>query len=186
VAKGPILAIALVIVPGVTHGIAPRAISMNDLTVPQDRLPPGCALSAMNSVRLDGNGVRVGLWAGLPIPSNPWTGADRSIIASIRERMGGWPVEPDGPPLDRRAASRYRLRLADNVEEAYAAIYMTDSDPAVVVVYASRLAATERTLDASRVGPKHRFQIGPIDVVVSGDGRECSQAIDAYLNSLTK
>ena len=50
----------------------------------------------------------------------------------------------------------------------YFASGSTDSDPAVVVVYASRFAATERTLDASRTGPKHPFQIGPIDVVVSG------------------
>jgi hypothetical protein len=184
VVNGFFLAMAIAIAPGVTQGVLPRPVSMNDLTVPQDRLPAGCALSATDSVRLDGNRVRVGLWASLPIPSNPWTGTDRSIIASIRERMDGPPLEPDGPPVDRRAASRYRLGLADGVEEAYAAIYVTQSDSTLVVVYASRYATTKRTFYPSRAAPDHRFQIGPIEAVLSGDGGQCSQAVEAYLKSL--
>jgi hypothetical protein len=184
VVKELILAMAIAIAPGVRQTVLPRPVSMNDLTVPQDRLPAGCSLSARDSVQLDGNRIRGGLWAGLPIPSNPWTGTDRSIIASIRERMDGPPQEPDGPPLDRRAAARYRLGLADGVEEAYAAIYVTQSEPTLVVLYASRYAATERTFHPSRTVPNHRFQIGPIEAVVSGDGGQCSQAVVAYLKSL--
>jgi len=73
VVKGIILAMSIAIAPGLPQSVLPRPISMNDLTVPQDRLPAGCTLSPTASVRLDGNRVRGGLWAGLPIPINPWT-----------------------------------------------------------------------------------------------------------------
>jgi hypothetical protein len=182
--KGIIVAMSIALAPGVIQSVLPHPVSMNDLTVPQDRLPAGCTLSPTDSVHLDGNRIRGGLWAGLPIPSNPWTGTDRPIIASIRERMDGPPVQPDGPPLDRRAASSYRLLLADGVEEAYAAIYLMQSDPTLIVVYASRFAATRRPFYHSRAASNHRFEIGSIDAVVSGDGGQCSLAVEAYLKSL--
>jgi hypothetical protein len=58
-----------------------------DLTVPADRLPTGCGLSPSPWIRSSDNRVRSGLWAGLPISSNPWTGTDRAIVASIVERV---------------------------------------------------------------------------------------------------
>jgi hypothetical protein len=175
---------SIAIAPGLTQGVLRRPVSMNDLMVPQDRLPVGCTLSPTASVHLDGNRVRAGLRAGLPIPSNPWIGTDRLIIASIRERMDGPPLVPDGPPLDRRAASSYRLLLADGVEEAYAAIYLMQSDQKLIVVYALRFTATKRPLYPSRAAFNHRFEIGSIDAVVSGDGGQCSLAVEAYLKSL--
>jgi len=42
---------------------------------------------------------------------------------TIRQRVEGPAPQPDGPPLDRRTASRYFLALADGVEEAYAALF---------------------------------------------------------------
>jgi hypothetical protein len=98
--------------------------------------------------------------------------------------MDGPPLEPDGPPLDRRAASRYRLLLADGVGEAYAAIYVMQSDPTPIVVYASRFTATARPFYRSRPAPNHRVEIGPLDVVVSGDDGQCFHAVEAYLKSL--
>jgi hypothetical protein len=182
--KGIVLAMSIAIVPDMAQSVLPRLVSINDLMVPPDRLPAGCTLSPSDSVHLDGSRVGGGLWAGLPITSNPWTGTDRSIVASIRERMGGPPLEPDGPPLDRPAASRYRLLLADGVEEAYAAIYSTQSDSTPIVVYASRFTPTARPFYRSRPAPNHRVEIGPFDVVVSGDGGQCFQAVEAYLKSL--
>jgi len=152
--KGIVLATSIAIAPDMAQSV--RSISINDLTVPPDRLPAGCTLSPSDSVRLDGNRIRGGLWAGLPITSNPWTGTDRPIVASIRERMGGPPLEPDGPPLDRPAASRYRLLLADGVEEVYAAIYLMQSDSTPIVVYASRFTASARPFYGARPAPKVR------------------------------
>ena len=182
--KGIILAIYVAIAPGVIQSVVPRSVSMNDLTVPQDRLPAGCTLSPTASVHLDGNRVRGGLWAGLPIPTNPWTGGDRQVVASIRERMAGPTLVPDGPPPTAREISGYRLRLADGVEEAYAAIYLMQSEPTLIVVYASRFADTKRPFYPPSTASNHRFEIGPIDAVVSGDGGQCSQAVEAYLKSL--
>jgi hypothetical protein len=172
-------------ITGVAQSVSPRSVSMKDLTVPEDRLPAGCILSPTDTVHLDGNRVRGGSWAGLPIPTNPWTGADRPIVAAIRERMHeGQLLVPDGPPLDRRAASRDRLLLADGVEEAYAAIYVKQPQPALIVVYAARFAATKRPFYPPGTASNHRIEIGPIDALVSGDGGQCSHAVEAYLKSL--
>jgi hypothetical protein len=94
--KEIVLAMSIAIAPDMAQSVLPRSISINDLTVPPDRLPAGCTLSPSDSVHLDGNRIRGGLWAGLPIASNPWTGTDRPIVAFIRERMDGPPLEPDG------------------------------------------------------------------------------------------
>lgn len=182
--KGIILAMSIAIAPGLPQSVLPRPISMNDLTVPQDRLPAGCTLSPTASVRLDGNRVRGGLWAGLPIPINPWTGADSRVVASIRERVDGPTLVPDGPPPTAREISRSRLLLADGVEEAYAGIYLMQSEPKLIVVYGLRFAVTKRPFYPPSTASNHRFAIGPIDVLVSGDGGQCSQAVEAYLKSL--
>lgn len=121
VIKAITLATSIAIAPGAAQSVLPRPVTLHDLTVPTDRLPTGCALSPAASLPLDGKRVRTGLWAGLPIAMNPWTGTDRPLIASIRERMDGPTLTPDGPPPTARELSRYRSRLADGVEEAYAA-----------------------------------------------------------------
>ncbi len=185
-----VLAMSIAIASGVAQRVLPRPVTMLDLTVPNEHLPSGCALAPADSVRLEGNRVRGGLWAGLPIPTNPWTGTDRPIIASIRERMDGPPLVPDGPPLTARELSRYRLQLADGVEEAYAAIHM-QPEPNLIVVYASRSAST-KTFDilsdtrAFKDPRVMRLQIGPIVAVVSGDGGQCFQAVGAYLKFLAR
>src|SRR5687768_14259440 len=129
-----------------------RVVTMQELTVPPERLPTGCVLSPAQSVRLEGNRVRGRNWAGLPIPTNPWAGTDAPLIASIRERVDGPVLMPDGPPLTARQSARYRLHLAEGVEEAYAAIY-TQEGPAefeprdVIVVYGLRFPDAERAVD---------------------------------------
>jgi hypothetical protein len=179
------------IAPGVAQSVLPSPVMMQDLTVPHERLPAGCALSPVESMPLDGHRFRGGLWAGLPIPTNPWTGTDRRIVASIRERMAAPILAPDGPPLTARELSSYRLRLADGVEEAYAAIYL-QSEPELIVVYASRFAGPERPDDrpsdtrASRNPRVIRMTIGPIVAVVQGDGGQCFQAVEAYLKTLAR
>ena len=167
-----------------------RPVTLQDLTVPRDLLPDGCALSPADTVRLDGNQVRGGLWAGLPIPTNPWTGTDALVIARIRERMDPPLLLPDAPPLSAGERARYRLHFADGVEEAYAAIY-TQSEPELIVVYASRLAGTEWPVGLTdQRAPRNpraiRVAIGPLDALVSGDGGVCFQVVGAYLKSLAR
>src|SRR5687768_15642469 len=98
--------------------------TLQQLTVPAERLPAGCTLSPAPAQSIDGQHVRGGLWAGLPISRNPWVGTDRQIIASIRERVDPPSELPDGPPLSRAELARARLRLADGVEAGYAAVYL--------------------------------------------------------------
>jgi hypothetical protein len=168
-----------------------RAATMQDLTVPQERLPAGCALAPKDAVRLDDGRVRSGLWAGLRIPTNPWAGSERPIVVSIRERMAAPARMPDGPPLSKREASRFRMQLADGVEEAYAAIYrQSDSNAEPIVVYASKFTdgrPPERpsvTRASAAENPRlMRVTIGSIDAFVTGDGGPCFQAVGAHLKS---
>jgi hypothetical protein len=185
------LAFSIAMTSGVSQNAPPRVTAMQELTVPGDRLPAGCALSPGDSIQADGNRVRGrGLLWGLPIPTNPWTGTDRRIVASISERVHGPIMAPDGPPLTARELARFRSQLADGVEEAYAASY-TQGESQVAVVYAARFSSTERPDDrqsgrrASTDPRVVRVEIGPIIALVSGDGGQCFQAVGAYLKSLS-
>jgi hypothetical protein len=168
----------LAILIGIEGGSAQKPVSLSDLTVPQDRLPADCALSTRASI-------------GLRIAANPWVGTDRPIVASIRERVDVPPPVPDGPPLAPADAARFHLRLADGVEEAYAAVY-DQSEARGIVVYGLRFASAtsrdellrdRRIRETPRV---MRIAIGPVLAVVHGDGGPCAQAIGTYLQSLPK
>ena len=168
-------------------------VTLRELTVPQERLPAGCAMSRSDTVRLDGNRAQSGLWAGLPIDTNPWIGTDRHVIAMIRERMDGPVLIPDGPPLTARQLSQYRLPLADGVEEAYAAVYrQSETEHALTIVYGSKFSGAEEAVERSRLrgaseNPRVvRLPIGSIVAVLHGDGGQCFQAIGAYLKSLAQ
>jgi hypothetical protein len=157
---------------------AQTPVRLSDLTVPQERLPAGCALAPGRSI-------------DLRITANPWIGTDRPVVASIRERVDGPVLVPDGPPLTPGESARFRLQLADGVEEAYAAVY-EHTEPELIVVYGLRFGSTassdemlrhRRILENPRVA---RIAIGPILAVVHGEGGPCARAIRAYLASLAK
>jgi hypothetical protein len=78
----------------------------------------------------------------------------------------------------------FLLALADGVEEGYAAIYTEAGSNVLIVVYGLRFAAGEKPFYPPSTAPNHRYEIGPLDAVVSGDGGPCSQAVEAYLKSL--
>jgi hypothetical protein len=61
--KAVILAMSVVTIAGASQSAPPRVVSMQELTVPSERLPAGCVLSPAPSVHLDGGRVRGGLWA---------------------------------------------------------------------------------------------------------------------------
>ena len=176
--------------PWATQSVPPRVIAMQDLTVPAERLPTGCVLAPGGTKRLDGNRVLIRSWAGLQIPTNPWSGADRPLVASIRERMDGPTPVPDGPPLSPAEATRFRLNFADGVEEAYAAIY-EQSEAELIVVYAARFASREKAVESrsysrSANNPRViRVAVGPIVVMAEGDAGTCFNAVGAHLRSLT-
>jgi hypothetical protein len=170
----------------IAQNVVPRPVTMQDLTVPKERLPAGCGLAPAPSGPLGGNRVQFGLRGGLP--ANPWTGTDRRIIASIRQVIDPPPPLPDAP-LTTREAARFFLEMADGVEEGYGAFY-TQSEPQEIVVYALRFGGTEMPFHppgdtrTSNGRTSARVEIGTVVAIVSGDGGECFQAIEAHLRSL--
>jgi hypothetical protein len=118
--------------------IAGGQTTLHDLTVPADRLPAGCTLPS-SPASTDAQGVHGGLWANLPIDGNPWIGAEPVVVATLRERAEPPRRVVDGPPLSKPEAARARLRLAEGVEQAYAAVY-ADASHRLVVVYGLKLA----------------------------------------------
>lgn len=182
-----ILAISAAITVNASQPAPPRIVTIRDLRVPAERLPAGCALSPAPTIPLDGNRVRSGLWA--EFPSNPWTGTDRRLIASIRQLIDGPAAVPDGPPLDAKQLSRYLGQLADGVEEAYGAVYL-QSETSLITVRAIRFAASGPISSRGDAADKRdsnlgtaRVAIGPIVAIVTGEG-DCFQAVGVYLKSL--
>lgn len=186
--RAVILTISVVTLAGASQTPA-RSISMRDLTVPAERLPVGCALAPTPTMRLDGGRVRGGLWA--EFPTNPWSGSDRRLTASIRQRVDGPLTIADGPPLDASALSRYLGQLADGIEEAYGAVYMQSATD-LITVRAVRFAPNERaatgfpsdTTPVSANPPLLRVAIGPIVAIVNGSDGPCFRVVSTHLKSL--
>jgi hypothetical protein len=168
------------------EALAQGTLQLEKLTVPESRLMAGCRLSPSAFVRVDGNQMRGGLWAGLPITTNPWSGNDRSIAVAIRERVAVSPRPPDGPPLSGRDLTRFRLQLADDVEQAYAAVY-ADEGMQPIAVYAVRFNASPipQSPDANALPTGSlRLVRDRTAVVLSGSTGACSEAVGAYLTEV--
>ena len=162
------------------------ALPFDALTVPAARLPQGCSLPASASASMDGGKFRMGLWAGLPIASNPWRGTDSFVAAAIRERMIGNALVPDGPPPSRQEIATAKLQLADDVEEAYAAVY-ADEQFRLIAVYATtrKVTAPPPVADKTRPRGGMRLTVGRTEIAVLGDGA-CLDAIQVHLFDLVK
>jgi len=164
--------------------------ALGDLTVPPDRLPPGCAPPPSRVERADGATVRGDLWAGLPISRNPQTSSEPKLIVEVRERLEGPRLIPDAPALTARDAARFRIHLADGIDEAYAAIYRQPDSHEMVVVYGLRFpdargAAEFWSTARSARNPRGTALVsGPIVAAVSGPGGACYDAVAAYVDSL--
>ena len=162
------------------------ALFLEDLTVPQPRLVSGCRLAVSPAVATPEGRVRGGLWAGLPIPNNPWRGSDRAILAAIRERVVSPSPLPDGPPLTAAATSQLRLQRAEDVEEGYAAIY--EGSDSLVTVYGLRFTSDrvpELPVQYPRSPGTFRSVRGRTVVVVSGNGGPCLRAVSGYVGTVT-
>lgn len=161
---------------GIRPGSAQSAVRLQDLTVPQERLPPGCTVSSDAP-------------AGLQVATSPWVGEDTPILASIRQRVGPSPRVPDGPPGTPRQVAQIHREWTRDIEEGYAAVYR-QAAPELVIVYGLRFSGTagvEQVLRDTRrqTSPRViRVAIGRIFAVVHGDAGPCAQAIGAYFTSL--
>jgi hypothetical protein len=162
---------------GPNGAAAQRSLTLEDLTVPPDHLAAGCSLGRTSSI-------------GLRIPSNPWVGTDRPLAAAIVERVGPAPSLPDGPPLSGPQLARFRLQLADDVEQAYAAVFEAEAES--VVVYGLRFPTTASSAEffhnAQRYENPRVMQIafGLIVVVVHGGSGLCAQAVRTHISSLAQ
>lgn len=155
---------------------------LTELTVAESRLVTGCRLVPSSTEHLASNRVRSGMWAGFPIPTNPWTGAERLIVAAIREHVDPPPLTPDPPALDGRSDAAFRLRLADGVETAFVAIYGSE-EPVVVVVSAVRFTDDGKQLQLSneRSRSATRFASGRTLIEVSGEQSRCFHTVVDYV-----
>jgi hypothetical protein len=160
------------------------SVTAQDLTVPSERLPENCQLAPAPSITDGPNRVRGGLWGGLPLPSNPWAGTDAPLAAKIRELVEGGRRMADGPPSSRADMARQRLRLAEDIEGAYAAFYTTTGDT-LVSVFAIRLTARGSS-DSDTNLLENRMRIGPFVAVHSGDGGECHDRVASHLLTLAR
>ena len=136
------------------------------LTVRGETLPAGCVVVPSNTQELDRNRVRTGLWAGLPISTNPWTGNEPTVVIAIRERLQPAARMVDGPPLSKRELARARMRLAEDVEAAYVAVY-TDADDQLITVYALRFTTDTEVVTR-----------------VTGPAGECRDAVMHHIKSV--
>jgi hypothetical protein len=172
-------------VPGAVAGPAPE--SLDALTAPSSTLPAGCAVVPAASERQDGGRVTGGLWAGMRLQSNPWTGETPAVLIEIRTRMFGLAPVPDGPP-DARTAAQIARTLVEGLS-GYAAIYRQDA--ARVAVYALRSAGpvqwTRSRLPERDDGTGQAFARigkGTVAVLVVGDRGACFTSIERHVRAV--
>jgi hypothetical protein len=188
----------LMLVGGVVAGQAQSGPSLNALTVPHEVLPSRCALSqpvpgSVRSAHAEGARTVVSSVGSAAFPTNPWSGTDRKLVTEVRKAMDGTPRLPDGPPLEPADAEAFLLKLADDVVEAYRAVYVS-ADGAEVGVWAVRfnddaLAKPEpppgMINPPTRRGFRNRVVQGATVVLVTAPSpNECVRAIDGYIRSL--
>lgn len=171
-----------------TGGRAQTAADFERLTVPLAQLPTGCRLSPAPTSSVGSGQVRSHPWVGLPIASNPWTGDDRAVVVAIRERLVPSPPLPDGPVPTRGQLARFRLATADDVETAYAAIYVDRFDDPVVVyaiTFANAVPAGVAPLSWNRDPGTVRLTSGRTLFVVSGSG-ECATSAGEHVAGVVR
>jgi len=135
------------------------------------------------------NGTRILLTTDtFPVaPTNPWSGSDRQLAASIRRSIDALPSPPDGPPFDAAAARAWELKWADNVAEAYWATYRAP-DQSLIDVTAVRFNDEALVRPAPLTLPRGmltRVILGPTVVLVSSSvDSDCFKAVSRHVQSL--
>jgi hypothetical protein len=88
-------------------------------------------------------------------------------------------------PLTVRDASRYSLRLAEGVDEGYAAIY-EQAPSERVIVYALRFATTAPTSKVMPADDATRIDFGSVVALVTGNRGQCFLAVETFIQSLDR
>jgi hypothetical protein len=86
------------------------------------------------------------------------------------------PLTPDGPPFTERESARCRFRLAEGIEEGYAAVYRESESKRLVVVYGLRFASPE---DAARLWSTARVSRNPrtVGAAIGSSSRMCVRSV---------
>jgi hypothetical protein len=166
--------------------VPPPSLSLADLTVPPGRLLPGCTINPRVSETSADGKVANGLWAALPISSNPWQGTDSVVTGQIHERMFGRPIS-DAPLASRREMAMSRLKAADEMVESYAAVYREATSHALTTVAAVRFRDEGVAARWWRQRLFHGMQSileGAIVASVSGAPNPCLPVIAAHVRSV--
>ena len=154
-----------------TIAIQPKPVTMQELTVPPDRLTEGCRLKAADHTVMK---------------TNPWIGSDRQMLATLRQHIDGqWLRVPDAPPTLADAAA-LRAQLTKGIEEGYSAVYAQSRAPDLRVEAVRFTTPQEQTDFYERRLNVMRINIGTIQLVLFGDQGPCSTAIETYLNGLRR
>jgi len=111
----------------------------------------------------------------------------------VRKAIDGTARMPDGPPLESADAAAFLLKLADNVVEAYRAIYVSAGGPEVGV-WAVRFnddALAKPDPPPGMINPQRArgfrsrsVQGATVVLVTAPSSSECVRAIDSYIRSL--
>lgn len=167
------------------HAVAaqePPEVALAELATAKG-LPPDCTL--VNSAPQP---FTIGLTIpDIRVPSNPWTGSDRAIVAAVRETVYGAPKLSDAPLMTTPTLRQFLLRLADGVDEAYVAAY-EQKGLGRTFVYGLRFAASTQvpSLPAATAKPWIRAQVGAgrLIAAVHGKSGECADALASHMKTL--
>ena len=179
---------AFVLGAGMAVVSAQSAPALSALTVPEASLPDGCRLGPQPPkptpiVLADGKLIQR---LNLPgwFPTNPWYGTDDWLRVEVQKAIeppAPGVQMPDGPPLERREASKLAWSLKGHVVEAYRAEYKVAPD-GLIRVQAVRYADTNRAAPE----PQHENRIvrGATVILIGGQPSPCLSAIQQYIKAL--
>ena len=185
--------IAFLLATGAAAALSQSRPLATTLAVPASALPSGCALQppapSVAPTSFGMSAVDIMRWS--LFPTNPWSGSERKTVAEVRKAIDSTPrVVPDGPPPDARSAAAFELRWADNILEAYRAVYSSNGSEVQVlaVMFNDEKLVTPEPLSETvgrRPGATSRIVRGATVIRVSAPTpTECFRAIRAYMESL--
>jgi hypothetical protein len=194
------LFLAFLLAGSVPAGLVQSGPALSVLTVPAAELPSGCALKqAAPRPPMTSRDSRGGItiygasasWS--PFPTNPWSGTDRKFVAAVHLAIDATPRRPlpDAPPLRARDVAASELKWAQNILEAYHAVYATTSGDEVVVDAVTfsdvKFALAPQSVSAM-LNPPRGFTsqvvrgatVARVSATTAG---ECARAVDRHVRS---
>lgn len=190
----------VILAAGIATGSAQQSgPTLTSLTVPENNLPDGCRLRPYvpptTSVVRDGKTmVMSNPGTSFPFPANPWSGADRKLVAAVHRAIDATQAKPlpDVPLPEPHNAAVSELKWADNIIEAYHAAYASvdggHAEVFAVTFNDVKLATTSESISAMLNPPggiTARIVRGATVVRVSAPiATECFRAVRAHMELL--